>query len=323
MDSIDSRSTITSSPQAVGISAPPLYVLITPVRNEEATIGVTIESIVRQTILPKEWVIVSDESTDRTDEIVRSYAAKYGFIRFVRLKSRPQRNFASMVFTVETGIAALETKNFAFLGFLDADIRLHERYYESILRQFTEDPQLGVAGGLVVDIHADGQCKVSQDTKDVAGGVQFFRRTCFESVGGILPIPEGGFDVVMCVQARMHGFKTRTFREIQVDHLKPRNAAEGKFLRRIWQFGIREYARGNHPLFQLLKCGQLCIERPFVIRAAVQFGAYAWCYLSRRKRILSADLIRFIHREQLARLPLLRSWFDENAFVSNRILRQN
>ena len=50
----------------------PNYVLITPARNEEAFIEKTIQSVVSQTILPAKWVIVSDGSTDRTDEIVKN-----------------------------------------------------------------------------------------------------------------------------------------------------------------------------------------------------------------------------------------------------------
>ncbi|MCK4830926.1 glycosyltransferase family 2 protein, partial [bacterium] len=49
------------------------YVLITPARNEEDYIEKTIQSVISQTILPAKWVIVSDGSTDLTDEIVEKY----------------------------------------------------------------------------------------------------------------------------------------------------------------------------------------------------------------------------------------------------------
>ena len=81
------------------------YVLVTPARNEEATIGITIESVVRQTILPKEWVITSDGSTDGTDDIIRRHAATHPFIRLLRLENRPARNFASVVFVTEVTAA--------------------------------------------------------------------------------------------------------------------------------------------------------------------------------------------------------------------------
>ena len=47
------------------------YVLITPARNEADYIGLTLKSMAVQTLRPLKWVIVSDGSTDGTDEIVR------------------------------------------------------------------------------------------------------------------------------------------------------------------------------------------------------------------------------------------------------------
>ena len=51
----------------------PSYVLITPARNEEAFIEKTIESMIRQTVLPMKWVIVDDGSTDKTRRNRRRY----------------------------------------------------------------------------------------------------------------------------------------------------------------------------------------------------------------------------------------------------------
>ena len=228
------------------------YVLVTPVRNEQATIGITIESVLRQSIQPAEWIIVSDESSDHTDEIVAQYAAKHEFIRLLRLTRRPERNFASVVFATESGIRALRTKDYKFLGLLDGDIRLPEKYYEEMLRRFSNDPTLGLAGGIVVDFYAGRHHPGPQSLREVAGAVQFFRRECFESLGGLVAVPEGGWDTITCVQARRCGFKTETFPEIEVDHLKPRNIAEGNRIKRTWQMGIREYALGNHPLFEMI-----------------------------------------------------------------------
>jgi poly-beta-1,6-N-acetyl-D-glucosamine synthase len=278
------------------------YVLVTPVRNEQATIGITIDSVIQQTIRPAEWIIVSDESTDRTDEIVSQYASKHAFIRLLRLTGRPQRNFASVVFAVDSGIAALSTKDYKFIGLLDGDIRFPEKYYEEMLLRFTKDAKLGLAGGLVVDCYDGRRHPGPQSLRDVAGAVQLFRRECFESLGGLVAVPEGGWDAITCVQARMRGFKTQTFPEIEVDHLKPRNIAEGNFFRRTWQLGIREYALGNHPLFEVMKCGYRCIERPVFLKGFLRFSGYIWCCLNRRKRMLPADLIRFIRKEQMARV---------------------
>jgi poly-beta-1,6-N-acetyl-D-glucosamine synthase len=278
------------------------YVLITPVRNEQATIGTTIESVIRQTIRPKEWIIVSDQSTDRTDEIIRTYAECFQFMRLLRLAQRPKRSFASVVFATEAGIEALQTKDYDFIGLLDGDVQFAANYYEELLVRFSKNAALGLAGGIVIDYYEGRRRRSAQYLKDVAGAVQFFRRDCFESIGGLVALPEGGWDTLTCVQARMRGFKTQTFPEIQVDHLKPRNIAEGNLFQRFRQLGVREYAIGNHPFFELAKCAYRCLEYPFLLGGLLRLIGYSLCYARRKERILSEDLIKFIRHEQLSRL---------------------
>jgi glycosyltransferase involved in cell wall biosynthesis len=283
------------------------YVLITPVRNEEKTIEITIQSVIHQTLPPAEWVIVSDESTDRTDEIISRYSAKYEFIQFLRLTKRPSRNFASVVFAVEAGYGDLKTKDYAFLGILDGDVRLAQDYYEQIVAHFTSDPSLGLAGGLVLD-NVDGKSiRHRQYLRDVAGAVQFFRRTCFESLGGLTAIPEGGWDAITCVRARMNGFRTATVPDLVVEHLKPRNIAEGNLFRRNWQLGTRDYALGGHPLFEVVKCCARTLDSPLLIGAVARLFGYSLAAMTWRQRFLPKDVVNYIRREQLARLQPFRN----------------
>lgn len=284
----------------------PDYVLVTPVRNEEATIGVTLESVVHQSVRPLEWVIVSDGSTDRTDSIIEPYAAKYPFIRLLRLTERPQRSFSSVVFATEAGIAHLLHRDCEFIGLLDGDVRLGRNYYEEILRRFQEDARLGLAGGLVVDCIDGRRIRSTQAPQEVAGAVQFFRRACFDSMGGLTAIAEGGWDAITCVQARMNGFTTRTFAELEVDHLKPRNISEGKVPRRYFHLGMRDHALGNHPLFEALKCLYRCADKPWVIGGVARYAGYLWCVLTFKPRSLPRELVAHIRNEQLARMMSVR-----------------
>ena len=73
------------------------YVLLTPAKNEEKYIEGVIKSVLNQTIRPVRWVIISDGSVDRTDEIVHKYAAENNFIIFRRTSNEPTRNFSSKV----------------------------------------------------------------------------------------------------------------------------------------------------------------------------------------------------------------------------------
>ena len=87
------------------------YVLITPARNEEAFIEQTIKSVVGQTVLPVKWVIVSDGSTDGTDDIVKKYAAEHLWIELVRMPERKERHFAGKVHAFNAGYAKVRICN--------------------------------------------------------------------------------------------------------------------------------------------------------------------------------------------------------------------
>ena len=79
------------------------YVLITPAHNEADYIELTIQSMIVQTRLPLKWVIVSDGSTDGTDDIVKKYLPVYPWIELVRTPERDERHFAGKVMAFNAG----------------------------------------------------------------------------------------------------------------------------------------------------------------------------------------------------------------------------
>src|SRR5207237_2142449 len=74
------------------------YALITAAKNEQSYIRQILQSVVNQTQLPRIWVIVSDASTDLTDEFVLEFARDYDFIRLLRLNNKGTRAFSRQAF---------------------------------------------------------------------------------------------------------------------------------------------------------------------------------------------------------------------------------
>jgi glycosyltransferase involved in cell wall biosynthesis len=280
------------------------YVLVTPVRDEESTIGRTIQSVVGQTVRPREWIIVSDGSTDATDEIVSRASAEYEWIRLLALNPRPGRSFAAVVQNTLLGISELSFHDYRYLGLLDSDVEFQADYFELLMQRFETDPQLGLAGGVVIDVGLPRD-RFPRNLMDVPGAVQFFRRECFEKIGGLIPIPEGGWDGMTCAMARMHGYKTRLFTDLVVDHLKPRNISEGGVIRRKWQMGVRDYAAGYHPLFEIVKCISRLKEPPLAIGAIAWWIGYLMATLQRRPRVVDPAVVAHVRREQMDRLEKL------------------
>lgn len=289
-----------------GVVGSPSYILVTPVRDEEATIEVTLRSVISQTLRPTEWVIVSDNSADATDEIVYDYSLRHSFIRLMRIDGGGTRDFASVVRALLTGIAAIETSDYGFVGLLDGDVSFEPHYYASLVSKFGINSKLGLVGGLVVDFVNGKPRRGRQYLKDVAGATQFFSRECFESLSGLVAIPQGGWDAITCVEARGNGFLTATFPDLVVRHLKPRNSAQGSTFARNWQMGTRDYALGNHPVFEIIKCGALCLEQPVFAGAVVRLLAFAACSIAGEERVIGRDLVKSVRREQTSRLfPLV------------------
>jgi glycosyltransferase involved in cell wall biosynthesis len=58
----------------------PQVSIIVPARNEEANLAACLESLVVQTGIPYEIIVVDDDSTDRTADIARSFAQPWGAV---------------------------------------------------------------------------------------------------------------------------------------------------------------------------------------------------------------------------------------------------
>ena len=69
------------------------YIIISPVRNEEKAIELTIKSVISQIIKPILWVIVDDGSTDNTISIISKYLPIYTWIKLLKLPDRGYYEF--------------------------------------------------------------------------------------------------------------------------------------------------------------------------------------------------------------------------------------
>ena len=166
------------------------YVLVSPARNEAQFIELTIKSVIAQTVLPLKWVIVSDGSTDGTDEIVKKYASENPWIELVRMPERRERDFAGKVHAFNAGYARLKGLDYDVIGSLDADISFDEGYFSFLLQKLVADPELGLVG----TPFKDGPNSIYDyrfvSIEHVSGACQLFRRECFRA-GGRLRSCEG------------------------------------------------------------------------------------------------------------------------------------
>jgi glycosyltransferase involved in cell wall biosynthesis len=281
------------------------YVLVTAAYNEEKYIERTIQSVVAQSVRPLRWIIVSDASTDRTDELVLKYAKEHPFIVLSRIREDHPRNFTAQVFAINTGFRQLENLKYDFIGNLDADISFGPYYFEQLLKEFHRDRELGLGGGCILE-KQDGvfQKRAGTSLVSVAHAVQLFRRSCFESVRPYVPMAHGGPDWIAEVRARQAGWKVATFSDLPVHHYRPTAGAEGLLRGRLRQ-GRMDYSVGSLFLFEILKCGRRLRESPRILGAAIRFFGYWSSYLRREPLLAPEDFVDYLRREQRRRLRSL------------------
>jgi len=279
------------------------YVLITPARNEEAYIEKTIRSVILQTVLPKKWIIVSDGSIDRTDEIVKQYMAENIWIELLRMPEHRDRTFAAKVHCFNAGYERLKDLKYNIIGNLDADISFEEDYFEFLLRKFVENPKLGVAGTPFVEGGSHYDYRFT-NIEHVSGACQLFRRECFEDIGGYIPIEGGGIDWVAVTTARMKGWATRTFTKKTCLHHKTIGTGNSSYLMSIFRHGQKDYYLGGHPLWQLFRSFYQMTKRPYIIRGLFLLSGYIWAFLRRAGRPITKELMMFHRAEQIKRLRM-------------------
>jgi glycosyltransferase involved in cell wall biosynthesis len=278
------------------------YVLVTAARNEEAYIEKTIKAIISQTKLPARWVIVSDGSTDLTDEIIRRYIKKNDFISLICREGDIKPNFGSQVRAINTGLETLKTIAYDFIGNLDADVSFDHNYYENLLKRFMLNPKLGLAGGFIYERRKEKfSSREFNNVNSVAHAIQLFRRECYDATGGYVPLPYGGPDWVAEVMARMKGWEVQAFPDLKVYHHKHGAKVRGR-MKDGFRQGLMDYSVGSHPLFEGVKCLRRAKEKSYLVISFCRMAGFIWACCRGGKRPVSSEFIRYLRKEQMDRL---------------------
>lgn len=287
----------------------PPYVLITPAHNEEAFIEKTLESMIHQTVLPVRWVIVDDGSTDKTSEIVSRYTARHTWIELVRRPQRQDRSFAGKVHAFNEGYERVKDIRYEVIGNLDGDISFERNHFEFLLKEFSADPALGVAGTVFREEGYNSERDSFEGAKHVPGQCQLFRRQCWQEIGGYVPHPAGGVDWMAVTTARMMNWKTRSFREKSFFHHRHLGTADRGRLSSSFSYGEKDYYLGGHPIWELFRVAYQAGKRPYIVGGVALGTGYCWAVLRRMHRPVSPELMAFHRKEQMTKLKAILKSF--------------
>lgn len=281
------------------------YVIITSAYNEEESIRYILESVLKQSIKPTEWIIVNDGSTDSTADIVSNYCQNYDWIKLIN-KKREEIEFGKhAVINFNFGMNYLTDDRYDYIVKLDADLDIDRKdYFEYQLEQFKKDPKLGIASGITYYYNEDGVKKYGWHPEwRTTGALKMYRKDCLKDINGLSPIY--GWDGLDEYKAMFRGWITKTFYNLEVKHLeKKRDIERLKNPKFHYARGKSYYQRGFPLFFVMLKTVNYFLKRK--IKTGYNFlKGYVVSMNNNTEQFVTNEEKRFIRRFQYKKLVLI------------------
>jgi glycosyltransferase involved in cell wall biosynthesis len=274
------------------------YYIIIPAYNEEAFIALTLQSLVSQTVLPKKVVVVNDNSTDKTAEIVLNFAKDNPFITLVNKTSEAVHLPGSKVIQAfQKGFETIDDQ-YDIIVKLDGDLILPTNYFETILATFKKDPKIGMAGGFAyVEKNGEWILENLTDKDHIRGAFKAYRKECFQQIGHLKPAM--GWDTVDELLSKFYGWKVVTDTSLIVKHLKPTGANYNKAAR--YKQGESFYTLGYGLFITTISSAKLAMMK--------------------KKPLLFFDYIKGFWKAKSSRTPLLVTK-EQAQFIRNYRLQK-
>jgi glycosyltransferase involved in cell wall biosynthesis len=275
------------------------YYIVIPSYNEEAFIALTLQSLISQTILPSKIVVVNDNSTDRTAEIVLDFAKENPFITLVNKTSENIHLPGSKVIQAfQTGFETLD-ENYDIIVKLDADLIFPSNYFETIIKHFQSDSKIGMAGGFCYIEKNGGWILENLTDKDhIRGALKAYRKETFKQIGGLRPAM--GWDTVDELLCKYYNWKVVTDESLHVKHLKPTGANYNKMAR--YKQGEAFYTLGYGFFITAIASVKLAMmkKKPLLFLDYIQ--GFWKAKLGKKQMLVNPEQAKFIRKYRLQKM---------------------
>jgi glycosyltransferase involved in cell wall biosynthesis len=279
-------------------------VVISPVRDEAATLPLVARSLEAQTRLPERWLIVDDGSTDATREIARELERRLPWVELLEAppavdSDQPAQRLAEAAEALAFNRGLEAAGDFTHVAKLDGDVELPPDFLERSLDAFAREPRLGIAGGDLVEPVGGGWRLLAVPEHHAHGGLRIYSRECLEAVGGVRE--QLGWDTIDLTYARMQGFETRLLPGPPARHHRPWGSSGGR-LRGFARYGECAYIVRYGLPWVAARSVKVAATRPYGLSGAAFLAGYLRAAVSSRERVEDERFRRFVRAELRARM---------------------
>ena len=271
------------------------FYIVIPAHNEADSILLTLESLVKQTLPPKKIVVVNDNSTDTTGQLVSIFASKHSNVQLVNNKSSEAHLPGTKIINAfYKGYETLDG-NYDVICKFDADLIFPQDYLKILANHFNQDSKVGMAAGFCYIEKNNNWVLEGLTNKDhIRGALKAYRKACFLQIGMLKR--SMGWDTIDELLAQFYDWKILTDESLQVKHLKSTglNYAKGsKYLQ-----GEALYSLRFGFALAFLSALKLAYKKRSFGLFINYIAGYFRAFFSRKEFLISKEQGRFIRNHR-------------------------
>ncbi len=185
------------------------YGVVIPARNERKYIGLTLRSLMSQSILPTKIVVVDDSSSDGTADIAEELGAMV-----IRIKRKFNENMVGtpyIAYLINKGFEVLESIELDYVMVSGADCFYPSNYVEELARRMKQD-QVVIASGVALGERSSEY--------GIRGAGRLISAKWFKTIGYRYPLIYG-FEPWLVLKALSQGYGVRVYNDLKFKLLRP------------------------------------------------------------------------------------------------------
>ena len=251
-------------------------------KNEEQFIGKTLDHLLQQDLQPQRIILVNDNSTDNTKEIVSKY-------KQVQIVNFPKKHNSwvtkkELATVFNYGLKELDSyEDLDFIMILGSDILLPSNYLSQITTRMIKNSKICISSGIIEN----------EFSLVPRGAGRVIRYQFWKKIGLRYPI-NYGFEGYLLVKTKYMGFDVKVYPDLIMK--TQRSTSASIHPRLFYNYGLGMKALGYTPPFALFDIFNIMLKKPI--------GGFHMLrgYLSRYNDLYEPELRNFVKKTQWSKI---------------------
>jgi biofilm PGA synthesis N-glycosyltransferase PgaC len=282
------------------------FAVVTPARNEERNLQRLGAALAAQTLVPDEWLVVDDGSTDGSAAVLSEFADAHPWAHTIPGEATDSeqlargRRLARDLEGFRLGARSLSQEADVVIK-VDADIDFDPDFCERLIGRFADDERLGIASGTCYEREGGEWVRRTKSDTTVWGATRAYRANCLPDVMTLEPYM--GWDGLDEIRVQLRGMRTQTFVDLPFRHHRPEGGRELSSLHQGDALGRASWYMGYRPSYLAIRALYRARREP---AALAMLWGYAAAAIGRAPRCPDERVVSALRDRQRLGVALRR-----------------